>query len=133
MLLTVDDWTAGDRRGTCHHGRVSRLWRSTWARGALGAPPLPFGRMGETEALGLAPGIPDIEAQEKRDRVSSGTYGSLVSAGLLHVADGLRVQPPSMLADLITETWGPACGCRRRPFPSPRIWRTPACTVWSRV
>ena len=65
---------------------------------------------GRTEALALAPGIPDIEAQEKRDRVSSGTYESLVSAGLLHVADGLRVQPPGQLADLITETWGPAAG-----------------------
>ena len=34
----------------------------------------------------------------------------LCRRGLLHVADGLRVQPPSMLADLITETWGPPAG-----------------------
>ena len=67
-------------------------------------------RNGRVECLALCPGIPSIEEQEKRDRVSSGTYESLVSAGLLHVADGLRVQPPSMLADLITETWGPPAG-----------------------
>ena len=29
-----------------------------------------------------------------------------MSAGLLHIADGLKVQPVSMLADLITSTWG---------------------------
>ena len=62
--------------------------------------------------MALAPGIPSIEEQEK-----AGSCGrrlvhiqKLVSAGLLHIADGLRVQPPSMLADLITETWGPPAG-----------------------
>ena len=39
-----------------------------------------------------------------------GTYQKLVSAGLLHIADGLRVQPPAMLAGLITETWGTPAG-----------------------
>ena len=67
-------------------------------------------RNGRVEALALCPGIPSIEAQEKRDRVGAGTYESLVSAGLLHIADGLRVQPPSQLADLVRETWGPPAG-----------------------
>ena len=33
-----------------------------------------------------------------------------MSAGLLHVADGLRVQPPSLLVSLIMATWGTPAG-----------------------
>ena len=46
------------------------------------------------EALALAPGIPDLEAQEKRDRAAAGTYSRLEAAGILQVAEGLQVQPP---------------------------------------
>ena len=109
MLLTVDDWQRVRERETPpRDGRpivavdlgAGRAWSAAVA----------VYRNGRTEALALAPGIPDIAAQEKRDRVSAGTYESLVSAGLLHIADGLRVQPPAMLADLIAETWGPVAG-----------------------
>ena len=106
MLLTVDDWlTVTARETPPRDGRpivavdlgAGRAWCAAVA----------IYRNGRTEALALAPGIPSIEAQEKRDRVGAGVYQKLVSAGLLHIADGLRVQPPAMLADLITETWGP--------------------------
>ena len=109
MLLTVDDWQrvterevpprAGKPVVGCDLG-AGRAWSAAVA----------IWKNGRVEALALAPGIPEISAQERRDRVSAGTYESLVSAGLLHIADGLRVQPPAMLADLITETWGPAAG-----------------------
>ena len=109
MLLNLDDWAmVRAREAPPRKGRpvvavdlgAGRAWSAAVA----------IWRNGRVEALALAPGIPSIDAQEKRDRVSSGTYESLVSAGLLHIAEGLRVQPPSMLADLITETWGPAAG-----------------------
>ena len=109
MLLTMDDWqrvTAREtppRKGKPVVGIDLGSGRA-WSAGVA------IYRNGRTEALALAPGIPSIEAQEKRDRVSAGTYQKLVSAGLLHIADGLRVQPPAMLADLITETWGPPAG-----------------------
>lgn len=61
---------------------------------------------GRTEAVAVAPGIPDIAEQERRDRVSAGTYQRLVDAGTLHVATGLRVQPPAALADLVVP-WRP--------------------------
>ena len=109
MLLSVDDFKMVLERETppregrpivaCDLG-AGRAWSAAVA----------VYKNGRVECLALCPGIPSIEEQEKRDRVSSGTYESLVSAGLLHVADGLRVQPPSMLADLITETWGPPAG-----------------------
>ena len=109
MLLTVDDWKMVTARETPpRDGRpivavdlgAGRAWSAAVA----------IYRNGRTEAIALAPGIPDIAGQEKRDRVPVGTYQKLVSAGLLHIADGLRVQPPAMLAGLITETWGTPAG-----------------------
>ena len=63
---------------------------------------------GRVEALAIAPGEPDIDAQEKRDRVPAGTYRRLETAGSLQMADGLRVPPVSMLVDAINERWGGA-------------------------
>jgi len=60
---------------------------------------------GRTEAFAVAPGIPDLAAQERRDLVPSGTYRRLAAAGLLHVADGKRVQPVQEFADMIEERW----------------------------
>ena len=57
-------------------------------------------------ALALAPRIPSIEAQEKRDRVPGGLYGQLIEDGTLTVAEGLRVQPPSLLWELVLGGWG---------------------------
>ncbi len=59
---------------------------------------------GRCEALAIAPGIPSIADQEKRDRVPSGTYSELPG---LTVADGLRVPPPAMLHDAALAEWGP--------------------------
>ena len=109
MLLTVDDWQrVREREAPPRDGRpivavdlgAGRAWSAAVA----------IWRNGRVEAIALCPGIPDIAAQEKRDRVGAGVYQRLVEVGLLHVADGLRVQPVKMMADLITETWGPAAG-----------------------
>lgn len=72
-------------------------------------------RTGRIEALAVAPGIPDLAAQEKRDRVPSGTYQRLAESGSLRIADGLRVQPPGQLVAMIRERWGKpqAVGCDR--------------------
>ena len=61
---------------------------------------------GRIECLALAPGVPDIAAQEKRDRVPAGTYQRLADSGQLRVAEGLKVQPPGQLWDAICEAWG---------------------------
>lgn len=61
---------------------------------------------GRMEALAVAPGIPDLEGQERRDRVASGTYQALAESGLLRVAEGLHVQPPGQLWDAIRAEWG---------------------------
>ena len=61
---------------------------------------------GRVEALAVAPGIPTLDEQEKRDRVPAGTYSKLHAMGQLDVAEGLRVQPPAALWDLIKAAWG---------------------------
>ena len=63
-------------------------------------------RNGRLEARAVAPGIPSIQDQERRDRVPSGTYQRLVAAGLLDVADGLHVQQPAHLHELAFAAWG---------------------------
>ena len=54
----------------------------------------------------MAPGIPSLEAQERRDRQPWGTYRRLALRGALRVADGLRVQPPAELWRAVVAAWG---------------------------
>ena len=61
---------------------------------------------GRVEALAIAPGLPDIELQEKRDRVPQGAYRRLVDAGILRIAAGLRVPPVKQLVDAV-RPWAP--------------------------
>ena len=107
MLLTVDDRervTARDvpeRAGRPIVGLdlgAGRAWSAAVA----------VWRSGRVEALAIAPGIPNLAAQEKRDRVPTGTYRKLAARGALRVAEGLRVQPPAALVRAIRETWGGA-------------------------
>ena len=65
-----------------------------------------FWQSGRIEAMAVAPGDPDLESQERRDRVATGTYRALAESGALTVAEGLQVQPPGQLWDSIREAWG---------------------------
>ena len=105
MLLTGDDWDAICARPVApREGRPivgvdlggGRAWSAAVA----------LWRTGRVEALAVAPGIPSIDAQEKRDRVPAGTYQALVDLGTLRVAEGLRVQPPAQLVAAAREEWG---------------------------
>ena len=62
---------------------------------------------GRCEAVAVAPGLPAVEQQERRDRVPARTYARLVESGRLTLADGLRVPPPRLLLDRIAP-WRPA-------------------------
>ena len=104
-LLTTDDWKlalgrkVAERDGQPIVGVDLGAGRSWSAAVAI----FPGGRC---EALAICPGIPDLEAQEKRDRVPSGTYRRLVETGRLTIAEGLRVPPVERLVDLISQ-WSP--------------------------
>ena len=105
VLLTVADWErviareVPERQGRPIVGVDLGGGRSWSAAVAV----YPSGRI---EAKAVAPGIPDLETQEQRDRVPVGTYSKLYDMGQLDVAEDLRVQPPSQLWDLIRSTWG---------------------------
>ena len=62
---------------------------------------------GGLDAMCLAPGIPSLDKQERRDGVERGTYRALVEAGALTVADGWHVPPIEMLWSAILRKWGP--------------------------
>ena len=105
MLLTVDDWERVTARPVPEReGRpivgidlgAGRAWSAAVA----------LWRSGRVEALAVAPGLPDLAAQEKRDRVPPGTYRALAAGGALRVAAGLRVQPPAALYRAVTAAWG---------------------------
>ena len=105
MLLTVDDWEQVTARPTPERDGMpivgidlggGRSWSAAVA----------VWRNGRMEAIAVAPGIPSLEEQEKRDRVPVGTYRQLAQSGALLVADGLRVQPPATLWGAVVESWG---------------------------
>ena len=106
MLLTVEDWERliarpvppREGRPVCAYDLGGgRAWSA-----AVGV-----WRSGRMEAIAVAPGIPSLEDQEKRDRVPRGTYRALARSGALRVAEGLRVQPPAQLHDAVRAAWGP--------------------------
>ena len=105
VLLTVTDWErviardVPEREGRPIVGvdlAGGRAWSAACA----------LWQNGRCEALAVAPGIPDLEEQERRDRQPQGTYTSLYDLGQLEIAEGLRVQPPAAMWDMIRATWG---------------------------
>lgn len=105
MLLTVEDWQRLEARPVPdRQGRPivaldlggGRAWSAATA----------IYQNGRVEALAVAPGIPSLEEQAKRDRVPAGTYRALAESGQLRIAEGLRVQPPSALWAAVRQAWG---------------------------
>ena len=105
VLLTVQDWEDIVGREVPRRSGCPVVAADLGAGRAWSASVAIF-ENGRMEAVAVAPGIPSIEAQEKRDRVPSGTYRKLVETGALRIAEGLRVQPPAQLVDMIFEKWG---------------------------
>ena len=105
MLLSVSDWELLTARPVPERaGRPivgidlggGRSWSAATA----------IWEKGRVEAIACAPGIPEIEVQEARDGVPSGTYSDLIATGRLLLADGLRVQPAAALYDAVLALWG---------------------------
>lgn len=104
-LLTVDDWERQAARPTPAAEGAPMVAIDLGGGRAFSAA-VAIWKSGRAEALALAPGIPTLEAQEKRDHVPGQTYSNLLAAGRLSIAEGLRVQPASALWDSVVEHWG---------------------------
>ncbi len=96
VLVTVDDWKAvearpvPDRRGRPVVGidlGASRSWSACWCL-------WPNGR---SEVYAVAPGVPSVEAMERRDAIPRGLYQGLVDSGVLVLDKGRKVSRPSVL------------------------------------
>ena len=105
MLLEAEDWQrCVDRPVAPRQGQPivaldlggGRAWSAAVA----------LWETGRIEALALTPGIPELPAQEKRDRVPAGTYGKLYDRGVLAVDEGRRVQSVEELWRMVVAEWG---------------------------
>ena len=82
VLLTVDDWQRVCRREVgADEGRP--LVALDLGGGRAWSAAVAVWRSGRVEALAVAPGIPELDEQERRDRVPRGTYQRLRDAGVL--------------------------------------------------
>ena len=105
VLLTVDDWEGQAKRPVPAPDGPPMVAIDLGAGRAWSAA-VAIWRSGRVEALAVAPGIPDLEAQERRDHVPAQTYSKLAENGRLAVAEGLFSQPPSALWELVIQNWG---------------------------
>ena len=105
VLIEVEDWKTVLARPVAERkGRpavaidlgAGRAWSAAVA----------IWETGRIEGIALAPGIPNIEEQEKRDRVPKGTYRALLENGSLRMAEGRRVQPAADLIRFVRQRWG---------------------------
>ena len=105
VLLTVTDWERVIAREVPEREGRPIVGVDLGGGRAWSAAVAVWGN-GRVEARAVAPGIPDLSEQERRDRVPAGTYSKLYNMGQLEIAEGLRVQPPAALWEMIRTTWG---------------------------
>ena len=105
VLLTVEDWKRVLSRPVAERTGQPAVAIDLGAGRAWSAA-VAIWETGRVEAVAVAPGIPSIEEQEKRDRVPRGTYQKLLENGSLRMAHGRRVQPVKDLIGFVRERWG---------------------------
>ena len=105
MLLEVDDWNRLAAREVPPRSGPFILGVDLGAGRAFSGATALWSN-GRIQSVAVAPGIPSLEDQEKRDHVPHGLYRKLYDEGVLRVAEGLRVQPPSELWDMVLSEWG---------------------------
>ncbi len=100
VLLTVDQWRAVEARAVpAASGRpiagIDTGSSRAWSTAAILWP------SGRLDAICIAPGLPDLAEQERRDGKRRGMYQRLADAGLLTVDTGRRVVRVESLIDRV--------------------------------
>ena len=106
VLLTTDDWDLVCARPVPEPSGRSVIGLDMGSSRAWSSAVCMY-ENGRVEATAIAPGVPSLADQEKRDRVPKATYQRLVETGRLHIDAGLRVPRVSKLIDEIWK-WNPA-------------------------
>ena len=106
VLLTAEEWQQAMSREVPARSNKRPVVGIDLGGGRAWSAAVAIWPNGRSEAVAVAPGIPSIAEQEKRDRVPGGTYQRLVDSGALQVAEGLHVQPVSQLVAMIRAKWG---------------------------
>ena len=120
VLLSPDDWAHATARPVPE--RVGRpIVGIDLGQGRSWSAAVALWENGRVEAMAVAPGIPDLVAQEKRDRVPPGLYQALERHGQLEIAHGLRVQPPRPVVGRHPGPLGPPARRDLRPLPAGRV------------
>ena len=105
VLVSIEDWQAVCERSVpARDGRP--LVGLDLGGGRAWSAAVALWRNGRCEAFAVAPGVPSVGEQERRDRVPSGTYQRLVDSGVLRIATGRRVPNVGDLVSLVRQ-WKP--------------------------
>ena len=131
MLLDVADWQEVLRRAPAGRDGAPVVGVDLGGGRAWSAA-VALWPSGLADAIAVCPGEPDIDAQEKRDRVPRGQYRRLVEDGHLKVANGLRVPEVRQLVDII-RWWRPRLIVCDRFRHSELLDCRPPCPVEPRV
>ena len=105
VLLTLDDWERVMARPVPERAGMP-VFGYDLGGGRAWSAAVALWRNGRTECLAVAPGVPSLEDQEKRDKVPAGLYRKLEAGGRLLVADGVRVPSPALLHGAAVAAWG---------------------------
>ena len=104
MLLTLDDWKRVLKRPAPPRSNTPIVGVDMGSTHSWSAAVAMFENQ-RVEGFAIAPGIPSIADQEKRDLMPAGTYQQLIDSGYLIVASGLRVPTIEMMIDEIIRRW----------------------------
>ena len=87
-LLNLEDWERMEQRPTPERDGPAIVGIGPSGRAAPGVRRARIWESGRTEALAVAPGIPSLEQQERRDRVPAGAYQDAGARGAAHGGRG---------------------------------------------
>ena len=132
MLLTLPDWERVIDRPIPEPAGAPIVGVDLGGNRAWSAA-VAIWETGRVEAVAVTPGVPDIDEQERRDRVPAGTYRGLVNDGRLLVADGLNQPEPDQLLGAVVDLWGNAGLRRGGPIQGGRVARRRGRPVAGRV
>ena len=107
MLLSVGDWRRVVAREVAPALGRPLVGIDLGGGRAVESAAVACWRSGRIEAMAMAPGIPEMADQERRDRVPAGTYTRLQEAKVLHTDGSRRVPRAEALLQKVM-AWNPA-------------------------